>query len=90
MTKESKHQCFSNWWRTIPVGSEEKIRIKVMESCFISYSIFRHWLKGRTEIPEIALSAIEAIAGRKIFTIDQFDKKDFDYEYECALLENYA
>jgi len=71
MNKRQKHALFIGWWGSVPQKEVAEKRKEIIEKCFISPFIFRHWEKGNTEIPTFVLAKIEEIAGEKIFKLEE-------------------
>lgn len=59
---------FGDWLKTIPMGSFDEIRNRIIHECKINDQVFRHWKAGNSRVPELAKPIIEEIAGKLIFT----------------------
>ena len=61
---------FKEWVDSIPIGSYNEIRDKVISECRISGQTFRNWKFGSSRVPPLAQEKINAIAGREIFKLE--------------------
>ena len=69
MNKQQKHALFREWWDKLPQGEANEWKQKIMTGCYISCQVFGFWLRGRTEIPSIAMPVINQIVGEDVFNL---------------------
>ena len=68
MTKQEKQECLREWWDTVPQGKAEEQRNAILAACKVSCAVFKFWLYGRTEVPDMAITLIEQAIGEPIFS----------------------
>jgi len=84
MNKQQKHLLFQKWWDNLPQGRANEMKQKIMSGCYISDQVFRAWLSGRTEIPNIAMPVIKQITGEDVFNLKSTNKSQLKIEFANA------
>lgn len=65
MNKETKHLIFQQWADNCPHAEYLRKARKIREVLCINTAIYSNWLRGVTEIPDMAIKPIEKITGIK-------------------------
>lgn len=60
---------FKNWINSLSVGNYPTVRKTIIEQCFISEQVFRHWKCGNTKVPKLAQKIINDIAKKEVFQL---------------------
>ena len=67
--REFKKVRFARWYLSIPNGDLTCKRTKLLSDLHITGQTLRNYIKGKTEIPTIAIPFINQIAGEDIFSL---------------------
>jgi len=68
---ETKTNPFKEWIENLPVKDYFETKTLVIQKCYITPQVFRHWKNGNSAIPELAKPIINEIAGYEVFTINK-------------------
>ena len=66
--KMFKQQAFAQWYDFIPWKQLTIVNSELQSQLHVSRQTIANYYKGHTEIPELAIPVINAVAGRDIFT----------------------
>ena len=62
-------QILRDWLNSVPYGDYNAIRDRMVSECMVSKQIFKNWRYGLCRIPNLAKSAINAVAQKYNGTI---------------------